>query len=61
MHEYVLVFDDNMSFTGELRDEFNRRTAEIGAKLAMRTIQIIDALLVAEKRNAKDINANPVF
>ena len=61
LHEYLLVLDDNMSFTGELRDEFNRRTAEIGVKLAMRTIQIIDALLVAEKRNAKDINANSVF
>jgi len=45
LHEYLLVLDDNMSFTNELRDEFNRRTAEIGIELAMRTIHTIGALI----------------
>lgn len=45
LHEYLVVLDDNMAFTKKLRDEFNRRTAEIGTELAIRTIKMIEAHL----------------
>ena len=45
LHEYLVVLDDNMAFTRMLRDEFNRRTAEIGTELAIRTIKMIEAHL----------------
>ena len=44
LHEYVSVFSDNTKFTQQMRDGFNRRTAELGAQLAMRTVQIIHRL-----------------
>ena len=44
LHEYVSVFSDNTKFTQKMRDGFNRRTAELGAQLAMRTVQIIHRL-----------------
>ena len=44
LHEYVSVFSDNKNFTRQMRDGFNRRTAELGAQLAMRTVQIIHRL-----------------
>ena len=44
LHEYVSVFSDNTKFTQQMRDGFNRRTAELGAQLAMRTVQIIQRL-----------------
>ena len=45
LHEYVSVFSDNISFTREMRDGFNRRTAEIGVQLAIKTITVIDRLM----------------
>jgi len=45
LHEYVSVFSDNINFTREMRDGFNRRTAEIGVQLAIKTITVIDRLL----------------
>ena len=45
LHEYVSVFSDNISFTREMRDGFNRRTAEIGVHLAIKTITLIDRLM----------------
>ena len=44
LHEYVSVFSDNTKFTQKMRDGFNRRTAELGAQLAMRTVQITHRL-----------------
>ena len=44
LHEYVSVFSDNTKFTQQMRDGFNRQTAELGAQLAMRTVQIIQRL-----------------
>ena len=44
LHEYVSVFSDNTKFTQQMRDGFNRRTAELGAQLAMRTVQITHRL-----------------
>ena len=44
LHEYVSVFSDNINFTREMRDGFNRRTAEIGVQLAIKTITVIDRL-----------------
>ena len=44
LHEYVSVFTDNTKFTQQMRDGFNRRTAEFGAQLAMRTVHVIDRL-----------------
>ena len=44
LHEYVSVFSDNTKFTQQMRDGFNRRTAELGTQLAMRTVQIIHRL-----------------
>jgi len=45
LHEYVSVFSDNINFTREMRDGFNRRTAEIGVQLAIKTITVIDRLM----------------
>ena len=45
LHEYVSVFSDNTKFTQQMRDGFNRRTAELGAQLAMRTVQITHRLM----------------
>ena len=45
LHEYVSVFRDNINFTREMRDGFNRRTAEIGVQLAIKTITVIDRLM----------------
>ena len=45
LHEYVSVFIDNINFTREMRDGFNRRTAEIGVQLAIKTITVIDRLM----------------
>ena len=45
LNEYLLVLNDNMGFTKNLRDEFNRRTAEIGVQLALRAIKITQSLL----------------
>ena len=45
LHEYLVVLDDNMAFTKKLRDEFNRRTAEIGTELAIQTIKMIEVHL----------------
>ena len=45
LHEYVSVFSDNINFTCEMRDGFNRRTAEIGVQLAIKTITVIDRLM----------------
>jgi hypothetical protein len=45
LHEYVSVFSDNINFTTEMRDGFNRRTAEIGVQLAIKTITVIDRLM----------------
>jgi len=45
LHEYVSVFSDNIDFTSEMRDGFNRRTAEIGVQLAIKTITVIDRLM----------------
>ena len=45
LHEYVSVFSDNTKFTQKMRDGFNRRTAELGAQLAMRTVQLTHRLM----------------
>ena len=45
LYEYVSVFSDNINFSREIRDGFNRRTAEIGVRLALRTITVIDRLM----------------
>ena len=45
LHEYVSVFSDNKSFTIQMRDGFNRRTAEMGVQLAIKTITVIDRLM----------------
>ena len=45
LYEYVSVFSDNINFSREIRDGFNRRTAEIGVQLALRTITVIDRLM----------------
>ena len=45
LHEYVSVFSDNTKFTQKMRDGFNRRTAEIGVQLAIKTITVIDRLM----------------
>jgi hypothetical protein len=45
LHEYVSVFSDNKNFTIQMRDGFNRRTAEMGVQLAIKTITIIDRLM----------------
>ena len=45
LHEYVSVFSDNINFTSQMRDGFNRRTAEIGVQLAIETITVIDRLM----------------
>ena len=45
LHEYVSVFSDNINFTSEMRDGVNRRTAEIGVQLAIKTITVIDRLM----------------
>ena len=45
LHEYVSVFSDNKNFTIQMRDGFNRRTAEMGVQLAIKTIIIIDKLM----------------
>ena len=45
LHEYVSVFSDNINFTCEMRDGFNRRTAEIGDQLANKTITDNDRLM----------------
>ena len=44
LHEYVSLFSDNTKFTQQMRDGFNRRTAELGAQLAIRTVQITHRL-----------------
>jgi len=45
LHEYVSVFSDNKNFTIQMRDGFNRRTAEMGVQLAIKTITVVDRLL----------------
>ena len=45
LHEYVSVFSDNKNFTIQMRDGFNRRTAEMGVHLAIKTITVIDRLM----------------
>ena len=45
LHEYVSVFTDNTKFTRQIRDEFNRRTAELGAQLAIKTVRVIHRLM----------------
>ena len=45
LHEYVSVFNDNKNFTIQMRDGFNRRTAELGVQLAIKTITVIDSLM----------------
>jgi len=45
LHEYVSVFSDNKNFTIQMRDGFNRRTAEMGVQLAIKTITIIDRIM----------------
>ena len=45
LHEYVSVFTDNTKFTRQMRDEFNRRTAELGAQLAIRTVHVNHRLM----------------
>jgi hypothetical protein len=45
LHEYVSVFSDNKNFTIQMRDGFNRRTAEMGVQLAIKTITVIDGLM----------------
>ena len=45
LNEYVSVFSDNKNFTIQMRDGFNRRTAEMGIQLAIKTIIIIDRLM----------------
>ena len=45
LYEYVSVFSDNINFTREMRDGFNRRTTEIGVQLAIKTITVIDRLM----------------
>ena len=45
LHEYVSVFSDNKNFTIQMRDGFNRRTAEIGVQLVIKTITVIDRLM----------------
>ena len=45
LHEYVSVFSDNKNFTIQMRDGFNRRTAEMGVQLAIKTITVIDRIM----------------
>ena len=45
LHEYVSVLSDNKNLTIQMRDGFNRRTAEMGIQLAIKTIIIIDRLM----------------
>ena len=44
LHEYLSVFTDNTRFTRQIRYEFNRRTAELGDQLAIRTVRVIHRL-----------------
>ena len=45
LHEYLSVLTDNTKFTRQIRDEFNRRTAELGFQLAIRTVHVIHRLM----------------
>ena len=45
LHDNVSVFSDNKNFTRQMRDGFNRRTAEMCVQLAIKTITVIDRLM----------------
>ena len=53
LHEYVSVFNDNIKFTAQMRDSFNRRTAELGVKLAIKTVRLTAKLLSSRADNLK--------
>ena len=53
LHEYVSVFNDNIKFTSQMRDSFNRRTAELGVKLAIKTVRLTAKLQSSRADNLK--------
>ncbi|MDA9795927.1 hypothetical protein N9C22_06740, partial [Paracoccaceae bacterium] len=53
LHEYVSVFNDNIKFTAQMRDSFNRRTAELGVKLAIKTVRLTAKLQSSRADNLK--------
>ena len=46
IHEYVAVFSDNIQFTMTMRDGFNRRTAELGVQLTLKTVNLVNELIL---------------
>ena len=53
LHEYVSVFNDNTKFSAQMRDSFNRRTAELGVKLAIETVRLTAKLQSSRADNLK--------
>ena len=53
LYEYVSVFNDNTKFSAQMRDSFNRRTAELGVKLAIETVRLTAKLQSSRADNLK--------